>query len=540
MSYQYDMAGRVVLKSRENGTVTALGHDAANQLLATAHYDAAPAVLDSVAYGYDSVGRRLYAKYAGDIGDRFGYDAIDQVVDVQYDVVDPDTSPGPGASYEESEYDPMGNRLEFDDNGAVDTYEPNNLNQYAEIDDVALSYDLNGNLTEDNSGKVYTWDGENRLLSVQPDSPTNGDIRVEYTYDAGSRRVKAVNYERVGGQWSVVRSRFFCYDAWNVLEEHHYDAADQLLGVRYYTWGSDLSGSMQGAGGIGGLVMTEDTVGTNALYYYHFDGNGNVILLSDHAGAASATYRYAAFGRTRLAAGPHAALNRYRFSTKPVEEATGLYYYGLRYYSPELGRWMSRDPIGERLPRSSAVGPGGNTEADWHDRGEPNLYTTVLNMPTRLVDPVGNTSQGTGKPSTPKQKRDCNTVIYVGHGFEAWDWAKWKKLECGDAIVGVCCGRDDLNRLICRDFGKGHTIPYAPGGNLRCRAYRKELDATYGAAIKNLAAKCSAPESCCKSVTITIRCSRFGEECLDLFKGEPNCNDTETVQCGASASSQLL
>ena len=347
MSYQYDLAGRVVLKGRENGTFTDLGYDAVNQLLAAVHHDPVPAVLDSVEYGYDSVGRRFYAKYADDIGDRFGYDAIDQVVDVQYDVVDPDTSPGPGASYEESEYDPMGNRLEFDDNGSVDIYEPNNLNQYAEIDDVALSYDLNGNLTEDNSGKVSTWDGENRMLSVQPDSPTNGDIRVEYTYDAGSRRVKAVDYARVRGLWSVVRSRFFIYDAWNVLEEHHYDGADQLIGARYYTWGSDLSGSMQGAGGIGGLLMTEDTVGTNAVYYHHYDGNGNVILLSDHTGTASASYRYAAFGSTRYAAGPHAALNPYRFSTKPVEEATGLYYYGQRYYKPEMGRWTRRDPLGD-------------------------------------------------------------------------------------------------------------------------------------------------------------------------------------------------
>ena len=374
MSYQYDLAGRVVQKSRENGTVTALGYDAVNQLLATVHYDAVPSVLESVTYGYDSVGRREYAEYAGDIGDRFGYDPIDQVTGVQYDVVDPEHSSGPGASYEQSEYDPMGNRLEFDDNGAVDVYEPNNLNQYAEIDDTALSYDLNGNLTEDNSGKVYTWDGENRLLSVQAESPTNGDMRVEYAYDAGSRRVKAVDYARVGGLWSVVRSRFFIYDAWNVLEEHHYDGASQLIGTRYYTWGSDLSGSMQGAGGIGGLLMTEDTVGTNAVYYHHYDGNGNVILLSDHTGTASASYRYAAFGRTRYAAGPHASLNPYRFSTKPVEDTTGLYYYGYRFYDAEMGRWISRDPIGEE--------------------GGQNLYVLTHNSPVSFQDSLGLQSKG--------------------------------------------------------------------------------------------------------------------------------------------------
>lgn len=40
-------------------------------------------------------------------------------------------------------------------------------------------------------------------------------------------------------------------------------------------------------------------------------------------------------------------LFNYRFSTKPLDVETGLYYYGYRYYDPQTGRWMSRDPIGE-------------------------------------------------------------------------------------------------------------------------------------------------------------------------------------------------
>jgi RHS repeat-associated protein len=41
------------------------------------------------------------------------------------------------------------------------------------------------------------------------------------------------------------------------------------------------------------------------------------------------------------------ALPPYRFSTKYTDGETGLVYYGYRYYAPEMGRWLSRDPIAE-------------------------------------------------------------------------------------------------------------------------------------------------------------------------------------------------
>ncbi|HVZ60959.1 MAG TPA: RHS repeat-associated core domain-containing protein, partial [Terriglobales bacterium] len=61
-----------------------------------------------------------------------------------------------------------------------------------------------------------------------------------------------------------------------------------------------------------------------------------------------ATYEYGAFGETLIADGPAAAANPFRFSTKFTDDETGLLYYGLRYYSPGVGRWLSRDPIEER------------------------------------------------------------------------------------------------------------------------------------------------------------------------------------------------
>ena len=64
-------------------------------------------------------------------------------------------------------------------------------------------------------------------------------------------------------------------------------------------------------------------------------------------GYLSATYRYDPYGRTIAQAGPMAQTNRYRFSSKEYHEPSGLYYYGYRFYSPELQRWLNRDPLGK-------------------------------------------------------------------------------------------------------------------------------------------------------------------------------------------------
>jgi len=120
--------------------------------------------------------------------------------------------------------------------------------------------------------------------------------------------------------------------------------------TNWYTYGLDLSGTLQGAGGIGGLlsIITQDTSNPSdqSEYYYCYDANGNVTDLVDTNGTTVAHYEYDPFGNTTQQSGSAASQNPFRFSTKYLDE-TGLYYYGYRYYSPQLGRWPSRDPITE-------------------------------------------------------------------------------------------------------------------------------------------------------------------------------------------------
>jgi RHS repeat-associated protein len=129
----------------------------------------------------------------------------------------------------------------------------------------------------------------------------------------------------------------------------------------------DLSQSLQGAGGIGGLLNVIESSSSHA-YLYEENGNvGQMVDVSD--GSIDARYRYDPFGNDLLVTGPLAAGNPFRFSTKYFDVESGLYYYGRRYYSPDLGRWTSRDPIEEE--------------------GGLNLYGFVKNDPIGLIDPLG-------------------------------------------------------------------------------------------------------------------------------------------------------
>ena len=161
-------------------------------------------------------------------------------------------------------------------------------------------------------------------------------------------------------------------------------AVEEADTVRHYTWGRDLSGSLQGAGGVGGLLaITEGNEtpsserstrnkeqGTNGeTRFALYDANGNIGQLIDNGGSIVAAYTYDPFGNVTEMAGAEAAENPWRFSTKPVEAGTGWLYYGYRWYDAENGRWVNRDPIEES--------------------GGVNLYGFVGNDGVGMVDILG-------------------------------------------------------------------------------------------------------------------------------------------------------
>ena len=107
----------------------------------------------------------------------------------------------------------------------------------------------------------------------------------------------------------------------------------------------------------------------SAPVFYFYDANGNVSDLADANGNSLAHYEYDPYGNIAQQSGSEASANPFRFSTKYTDDETGLVYYGYRFYSPTLGRWPNRDPIGEA--------------------GGRNIYGYVVNAPVNLVDFFG-------------------------------------------------------------------------------------------------------------------------------------------------------
>ena len=106
-----------------------------------------------------------------------------------------------------------------------------------------------------------------------------------------------------------------------------------------YTRGLDMSGSLQGAGGIGGLLARTDASGST---FYHADGGGNITALMDSQENMVARYLYNPFGKSLGQWGTMANANTMQFSSKP--KYRDIYDFGFRWYFPDFDRWLNRDP----------------------------------------------------------------------------------------------------------------------------------------------------------------------------------------------------
>jgi RHS repeat-associated protein len=246
-------------------------------------------------------------------------------------------------------YDPIGNRVFSSLNALTNTYSANALNQYSSInplnpvnpvEKIIPSFDFDGNMIT-NGDWSYTWDAENRMISAC----SNGLLLITNRYDDQSRRIRKSVFEITQSGTNEIRQSSFVYDGWNPIREIR--VQESGVSTIYYCWGPDLSGSLQGAGGVGGLQAVIVDGETPATYYPCYDANGNITAYVDELGFARAEYAYDAFGQTISQSGDLASTFSHRFSTKYADDETGLYYYGYRYYSPELGRWVNRDPIEE-------------------------------------------------------------------------------------------------------------------------------------------------------------------------------------------------
>ena len=208
-----------------------------------------------------------------------------------------------------------------------------------------FTYDADGNMLTDGRFR-YTWNAENRLVRAQElVAPTNRNpYTVTYAYDHQGRMVSKRITENDGHD-TLVKSTTYLWDGWNIIRETQWPVASgQWPVVADNVWGLDLDGTMQGAGGVGGLLAV---VRDDGVFLPTYDANGNISEYVTTNGEIVAHYDYSPFGETLIETGTLASSFTHRFSTKPWCPVTGLYEYQKRKYRPGIGRWLSRDPIGE-------------------------------------------------------------------------------------------------------------------------------------------------------------------------------------------------
>jgi RHS repeat-associated protein len=261
---------------------------------------------------------------------RYAYNARDELTGVS------------GGRSESYAYDPAGNRTQ--DHRAGD-YVYNNLNQLISGNGNTYSYDANGNrVTKTNSAGTtrYQYDAENRLTRIDlPDG-----TQAHYAYDPFGRRIQ----KRIVDSQGQETLRRYVYDREDILFE--LDQNNQLVSEFLHGPGIDEP-----------LLLARN----NQIYTYHRDALGSIIAITDQSNTIVQRYTYDAYGN--LTTSNPDFRQPYAYTGREYDEESGLYYYRARYYDSEVGRFITRDPIGLR--------------------GGHNLYAYVRNNPMRFADPSG-------------------------------------------------------------------------------------------------------------------------------------------------------
>jgi RHS repeat-associated protein len=285
-------------------------------------------------------------------------------------------------------------------------------------------YDGNGNMvTNNNNHNVLVYDDENQLTRYfhYQNNFANivaGDTRSDFIYDGLARLRKRIEWvvscnagqsaqgagavPNSGGggngcTWGEVSETWYVYDGRRVIQERDSNNVPTVS----YTRGNDLSVSLEGAGGIGGLLARSSGYSSGnwtSHADYYADGNGNITSLIDSNQAVVASYRYDPFGNTISKSGGLGDANVYRFSSKEVHVNSGMYYYGFRFYDPNLQRWINRDPIQE----------GGGV----------NLYSFARNCAIGFIDVFGDSGTLTIN-TTGAGSSECaaGTGSKIGHAW---------------------------------------------------------------------------------------------------------------------------
>jgi RHS repeat-associated protein len=323
----YNARNQITTKELSNGVVTNYTYDTEKLLLDRIYTPG----LQDLNYEFDNVGNIL--EIEDDVLDSvktYGYDDLDRLISADMEV---NSVP----SYQRDfTYDRYGCIRQVDENSVpISTYSYNMTPFHAPLsyNGNTLNYDANGNLIEDENF-IYIYNDANQLSEVQHAS--NNSFIEKYWYDAEGKRVKKLN--------STYSFTFYV--------NQFYEITNNNNGTRYFFRDDER--------------VAKETAGD--MEWYLSDHLGSTTLLINESGLEVERTEYYPYGAIESGGS-----EKYGFTGQENDADTGLMYYGVRYYSPEVRVFTQPDTL---LP-------------DPYNPQALNRYSYAQNNPVRYTDPSG-------------------------------------------------------------------------------------------------------------------------------------------------------
>ncbi|EJW20245.1 toxin [Paenibacillus alvei] len=403
---EYNAAGQVQLAEAGNGVITEYTYEESTQRLIRKKdsrqlSSGEREVLQDYRYEYDPVGNilsicneaesvRYFRNQAVAPKRQYAYDALYQLVSSsgrESDALRQQTSlpalitpiPLDDSQYvnysEKYSYDRAGNLIKLSHNGAsqyiTNVYVDKSSNrgiwrQGEDIPDIAASFDRAGNQQALFPGRPLEWDARNQLSRVHMVVREGGDNDWEgYLYDSSGMRIVKRSTRKT--QTTTQTDTTLYLPGLELRIRQTGDRVTEVLQVITVDEGAGQARVLHWEDG------TEPGGIANDQYRYSLNDHLSSSLLEvDGQGQIISKEEFYPYGGTALwtaRSEVEASYKTMRYSGKELD-ATGLYYYGYRYYMPWLGRWLNPDPAG------TVDGL--------------NLYRMVRNNPIGLMDPDGN------------------------------------------------------------------------------------------------------------------------------------------------------
>ncbi|PTR28154.1 insecticidal toxin complex protein TccC [Pseudomonas sp. GV085] len=401
---RYNASGQIESETADNGVVTRHRYEPADgRLIGLSAHKANGTPLQDLKYRYDAAGNVLSLEDAAQPIRYFNNQRIEPIKTYCYDTLDqliegtgweaktghggpalPDLQPLPidpnqVAQYTQTyHYDAGGNLLELVHAGPQPQGRTLTRARYSNRclperngrppteAELAVGFDANGNLCELQAGQSLGWDLRNQLSTVRPVVRADGNDDYErYLYDGGGQRVRKLRASQTNARTLVSEVRYL-----PGVEIRTHSGTGEIFHVITASAGSNSVQVLHWA-----AQKPENVTNDQMRYSLNDHLQSSALELDQNADLISQEWYYP-YGGTACFAARSATEAKYktvRYSGKE-RDATGLYYYGFRYYAPGLQRWINPDPA-------------------WAVDGL-NFYRMVRNNPVALHDPDGLSPHG--------------------------------------------------------------------------------------------------------------------------------------------------